>query len=98
MMKNEQREPGVSSMLPIRPPRHSQACPGAPDKIRVRLIERVPNPLAGSRIELEYLAQVVAQAGDETRVLPAGTITRTAKTIDTAVWLTLHENIALEFL
>src|SRR6266571_4154055 len=98
MMKHEEGEPGVCSVLPIRPPRHSQTFADAPHRVLFRSIERVPALIAGSRIELEHLAQVVTKGGDEAGILPAGTITGTTKTIDTAVWLTLHENIALELL
>src|ERR1700741_4852317 len=49
-------------------------------------------------MNIEHLTQVVTERGDESGILPAGTISGAAKAIDATVRLTLHEDITLELL
>jgi hypothetical protein len=55
-----------------------------------------PDLITSPRLNVKDLTQIVTKRSDEGGILPAGTISGASKAVHTPVWLTLHEDIALE--
>src|SRR5579885_1803816 len=62
----------------------------------VRLMQRAPGLTFALDLQIEQLAQVVAQSRDEGGILPAGAVMGAAEAVHAAVWPPLHLHLALE--
>src|SRR6185437_8362886 len=59
---------------------------------------RTPGFPFAAHLQIKQLAQVMTKSGNECCVLPARTIAGATETIDSAVRLPLHKDVALELL
>src|SRR3989442_14936378 len=61
-------------------------------------MERTPSLFPTAHFEVKELPQVVTQSSNKRGILPPRAVPGTPKTIDTAIWLALHNNVALKVL
>src|SRR5947208_15082048 len=61
-------------------------------------MERTPSLFPTAHFEVKELPQVVTQSGNKGGILPPRAVPGTPKTIDTAIWLARHNNVALKLL
>src|SRR6266404_7768220 len=61
-------------------------------------MERTPSLFPSAHFEVKELPQVVTQSGNKGGILPPRAVPGTPKTIDTPIWLALHNNVALKLL
>jgi hypothetical protein len=69
-----------------------------PTELGVGFNYREPSLAFAAHLELEQLPQVMAESRNKGGVLPTRTVSGALEAIDTAIWPTLHNNVALEFL